>query len=735
VNEGIAVANLDFDGLLAREWLVTNAVGGYASSSVCGLNTRRYHGLLVAAMAPPVRRMVLLSRVEETVRCDGREWFLACNEYPGAVWPRGHEHLRAFSPDPHPRWAYQADGWTLQKELRLVRGENTVLLTYTLLGGGHGIDLEIRPLLALRGMHELAYQWNGKLDAVARGPGHWQVPATRRTPEVFFAHDGAFDRRGHWYLNQIYRREAEGGYAGLEDLWSPGATHVRLQPGQKVHFACSTDPVDLPGVVDLADRQAREAEARLVRRPASGTGPSSALASFGTAAPSGVPASFGLPAPFGEDGSLAGDPDGAALVRATGDHLLADPDGEAYPAVGQYHWSTPSFRSALVGFAGTFLVPGRLTLGRSLLAAMVGRLEGGLLPTDFPTDGASPSARGADVSLWFVHAVRQYLLYSGDDLFVRRHLLPAVLAVIDAYRRGTGRGVAVTADGLLRCGDERTAATWMENRSADGPLTPRHGLPVEVNALWYNALLSAADLCRRADRPADADPLEALAARASQAFNARFWNADAGCCYDVVAADAGGTGTAADDAARHDGSARSDGSVRPNQLLAVSLPFAVLDPGRWAAVVNKVRADLLTPLGVRTLSPADSRYAGRHAGHVAARDWAAHNGSAHPWLLGPYVAALLRASGPTPAARAEALSALAGCLAHLRGVGLGHLFELCDGDGPHAPGGAVASPLSAAEVLRCYVEDVLGRTPPHARRPDAAVSAAGGVVPKPVYPA
>ncbi|MDB5294272.1 MAG: putative glycogen debranching enzyme, partial [Phycisphaerales bacterium] len=257
--------DVDLDGLMAREWLAANGTGGYASSTACGLNTRRYHGLLVAAMTPPARRMVLLSRVEETLRCGGREYHLACNEYPGAIWPNGHELLRAFSTEPHPRWAYQGDGWTLQKELRLLRGRNTVLLSYTLLGAGCGVELDVRPLLALRGIHEMSYQWNGRLEARPRGVSHWHVPATRRTPEVFFAHDGLFDRRAHWYLNQIYRRESEYGYPGLEDLWSPGSATAQLAPGQTVHFACSSDPFDLSDVVARAERQLRvpdEAAAR-----------------------------------------------------------------------------------------------------------------------------------------------------------------------------------------------------------------------------------------------------------------------------------------------------------------------------------------------------------------------------------------------------------------------------------------------------------------------------------------
>ena len=222
--------------LLEREWLAVNHLGGYACSTLPGLNTRKYHGLLVAAMAPPVRRMVILSRMEETVSTRGRDESLDCAEYPGVVHPQGHQLLRAFSHAPYPRWAYQGSGWTIEKSVRLVHGQNTVCISYTLLAADHPVQLKLRPLLALRGIHELSYQWNGRLKAQRRSKQSrlWHIPPTTRTPEVFFTHDGEFDSRPDWYLACIYRREQERGYAGLEDLWTPGLIHRTLSPGQRL---------------------------------------------------------------------------------------------------------------------------------------------------------------------------------------------------------------------------------------------------------------------------------------------------------------------------------------------------------------------------------------------------------------------------------------------------------------------------------------------------------------------
>lgn len=665
MDDGLLAAELDLDGLTAREWLVSNGVGGYASSTVAAMNTRRYHGLLVAAMAPPVRRMVLLSRAEETLVCDGREFYLACNDYPGAVWPHGHDHLQAFSTHPFPRWGYQGDGWTLEKQLRLLRGENTVLLTYTLWGGMTGADLELRPLLALRGIHDLGRQWDGRLQAEPRSKGHYRVAATSRTPEVFFAHDGTFDRKPCWYYSTIYRRELERGYPGEEDLWCPGVVRIRLRPGQTAHFACSADPIELSQVIGRSGRQ---------------------LAPVGAPRPTFFPAA-------GEVAPAASDADLEILVRATEPFVLASRQGESPGGTISYPWHAPSPRAALAGFAGLYLIPGRLADARSLLLALLPRLDNGLLPSEFPEDGTEPVYHGADVSLWFVNAVYEYLAYTGDAPTVGRHLADAVFMILDHYRRGTGLGIRADDDGLLVSETAGVGTTWMDAQIDGVPVTPRGGRAVDVNALWYNAARVGAELARRFGSAARAADYAALAATIRDAFNRRFWNEAGGYCFDVVGDDA------------------PDAAVRPNQLLAASLPFPVLTADRVAKVMDVVRRELLTPYGVRTLSPRDPGYCRQAGGDEAGRERARHCGSAHPWLLGPFVTAFLRVRGRSAAAVNEAATLLRPCLDRLRHEGMGLLCELFDGDSPQAPGGAVASPLAAAELLRCYVQNVLGREP------------------------
>lgn len=663
---GVNVSVMDFDALLEREWLVTNGVGGFASSTIAGLNTRKYHGLLVAAMTPPARRMVLLSRVEETVTDNGWPFALASNEYPAAIHPQGHQLLRAFAAEPFPRWAYQADGWTLEKSLRLVPGQNTVCLTYTLLAAERTVDLELRPLLALRPIHSLMYQWNGKLDATSPSAAsaprqQHRVPPTSRTPEVFFAHDGRFDARDAcWYLNTIYRRETERGYAGLEDLWNPGAVRWTLSAGQSIHFVCSSDPVDLGQVLELLNGSEE-------------TGVHTALIAPPTETPHDV------------------------LVRAA--ERFIPVAAALTPLPTGYPWAPPSGRDALIALPGILLVTGRFAEARSLLQWTATKLQDGLLPSEYPEDCSSPIYHGADVSLWYINALWQYLRYSGDDQTTGR-LLETVLEIIDRYQRGGGLGVHADESGLISSHAPGVGTTWMDAKIGDWVVTPRAGCAVELNALWYNALCAAAELCEHAGRHAKAEELASRAAAVKAAFNRRFWNAAAGCCYDVV------------------DSRGMDPTIRPNQLLALSLPFAVLAPERHAAVLEKVHKHLLTPLGLRTLAPTDADYHGRYGGDVVSRDRACHQGAAYPWLLGPWIGAYVRVLGRSPSVRAEALKFLQPCIDRIQSDGLGQLCELFDGDAPHHGGGLTASGRAVGELLRCYVEDILDQAP--AQLPSAA---------------
>jgi predicted glycogen debranching enzyme len=665
------IDGLDFSGfggdqlesLLTREWLEVNHLGGYASSTVAGLNTRKYHGLLIAAMSPPVRRMVLLSRVEETVISNGWSDPLACNEYPNSIYPRGDQCMRAFSHDPFPRWAYQGQKWTIEKSVQMISGQNTLVISYSLLAGSSAtaVELQLRPLFALRGIHDLTYQWNGPLTVEEYKAAHYRIPPTGKTPEVFFAHDGVFETDSHWYLNTIYRREQERGYAGLEDLWDPGVVRWSLTPGQTVHFVCSADPIDFQDALDRVERQG-----------ASDMPPKEATVAGSEAATQ------------------------RALLRAADQFILSvsRPDGQAGEFVAaQYPWSPPSPRNSLLGFCGLFLVPRKFSAARTFLLGMIDRLVEGLLPSEYSESTGKGIYHGVDPSLWFVNAVYQYLRYTGDIETVRQPLLDAVLQIIHWYRSGTRLGIRADVDGLLETDQPGVPTTWM-NAQADGwVVTPRTGKAVEINALWYNAVRIAAELCERFAKGEQCTELSQLASTIKSSFNVRFWNLSGNCCYDVI--DRVG----------------ADPAVRPNQLLAISLPFPVLAANRFDQVLEKVRVELLTPYGLRSLSRNDHNYRGTYAGDVVSRDRAHHQGSVFPWLLGPMVTAYVKVHGRGDGARTEAGQLLAGCLRFLQSTGQGQLCELFDGDNPHRPGGATASAISVAEILRCYAEDVQNRQP------------------------
>jgi predicted glycogen debranching enzyme len=516
-----------------------------------------------------------------------------------------------------------------------------------------------------------------------KAANHHRVPATSRTPEVFFAHDAdaALEQQPGWYFNTIYRHEQERGYAGLEDLWTPGPIRVTLTPGRSTHFVCSADPIDFERVLkDVRVQKERQQVSTSARAPESQTSQvSRLLASI---------------SPVADDSPVA-DPYLPALARAAGQFVAAGQRGgeDVTTVVSQFPWSSPSVRQGLIAFPGLFLVTGRFEEAKSYLLSLAAMLEDGVLPSEFPESGAPPKYEAADASLWLANAVHQYLQYTNDEVTARAVYSP-LLGMIDALRRGTKLGLQVDADGLLSAGADGMPVTWMNAKVGTWVVTPRVGKPVELNALWYNALRVVAALAERFGDAVRVRELGVLAGNAKISFNCRFWNDPAGCCHDVLSEEGG-----------------AESALRPNQVLAAGLPFPVLTQDRIERVVQTLREKLLTPLGLRTLTPEHPAYVGHYAGNALSRDRAHHNGSVHPWLLGPFVTAFLRACDGSDAARAQALEMLRPCLDRLCGESLGQLPELFDGETPHNPGGATACAPGVGELLRCYVEDVLGITP------------------------
>jgi predicted glycogen debranching enzyme len=623
-----------------REWLLADGLGGYASSTTVGMNTRRYHGLLVAALRPPVERMMLLSRLDEALLVGDRRIDLSTNAYAGGVvHPRGFERALAFELDPLPTVTFEVEGGRLTRTVARVQNEPATALVYVYDGPGEAA-LELRPLLAYRDHHGLQHENGAVRHQTARDGGDLVVAPYDGCPPLHLRLAGGSWRDDPcWYRSFEYARERERGLDHLEDLWSPGTLRVPLAP--------------------------RRPWGLLVRAGS---------------IPAGATATDAVAAERTRLRALAGGSEGllGSLRRAA--HAFVVRRGEAGRSViAGYHWFADWGRDTMIALPGLCLGEGRADAARGVLAEFARHVDAGMIPNRFPDGGEPPEYNTVDASLWMVVAVHRLLEATGDHAFARRQLT-AVTAVLDGYRAGTRHGIRVTPDGLVTQGEPGVQLTWMDAKVGDWVVTPRRGYAVEIQALWYNALLIGADLARDAGEAERAAEWAALAGRTRESFLRAFWSEYLGYLADVVAA-----GT-------------PDLSLRPNQLYAIGLPHALLPRDKALRVLEAVQRHLLTPVGLRTLAPADPHYQGRYDGGVRARDGAYHQGTVWPYLMGIYFDALIRLHGEE--GKAAARTWLAAFAPHLDEAGLGTVSEVFDGDPPHRPGGAIAQAWSVAELLR-----------------------------------
>jgi predicted glycogen debranching enzyme len=637
------------DLALTREWLETNGIGGFASSTIVGLNTRRYHGLLVAATHPPVGRMLLLSKLEETLIVGGRRVELSANRYPGLVHPEGYRLLAHFELDPFPVFTYRTEGIELEKTVFMIHGENTTVVQYELKGAAHAlparvlpIRLELRPLLAFRDYHALTHE-NGAIDPrVDVEPTSVAVRPYRDLPPLHISHGGGHvTPTGYWYRRFEYDAERARGLDCVEDLFNPCVLTFDLDRRPLV-IAASTRPVD-------RGRAAQAKRVEVERRRA-------------IVASSPTPDAFTC--------TLVDAADRFIVTRGTGKTVIAG-----------YHWFSDWGRDTMIALPGLTLATSRADVARSILRELLRHADRGMIPNRFPDAGEKPEYTAADASLWLFHAVQMFLVHTEDDAFVRASLYDGLSDIIDWHVRGTRHGIHVDDDGLLMAGPATVPLTWMDVKIGHWLVTPRHGKPVEVESLWYNALRLMEQLAQRYGDESRRVQYRDLARRARRSFNRLFWNPAAGCLYDVV-----------------DG-ARCDDSIRPNQVLALSMPFTMVSRAKAVSILDVVERGLLTPYGLRTLAPTDRRYCGRYDGDARSRDAAYHQGTVWPWLLGPFVTACLRVHR-TAGARAKVDTWLQPFRNHLSEAGLGQISEVFDGDPPHRPGGCIAQAWSVAELLR-----------------------------------
>jgi predicted glycogen debranching enzyme len=639
------------------EWLETNGIGGFACSTIAGLNTRRYHALLTAATRPPVGRVVLLSKLEETLVAGEQRFELSANRYVGAIHPHGYEFLGSFRLDPFPVFRYRCGDLQLEKTVFLVHGENTVVIQYELLGDlrGRACTLEVRPLIAFRDYHGLTHANDALRRDVASRAALAAIAPYPDLPSLYFAHSAeSIDASGVWFYNFEYEREKERGLDAEEDLYSPLLLRFDLEENASATIIASTSEHAAMEAHRLREQEIQR-RSHIVRH------------------------------------APAEDPFAKLLTAAADQFIVAR--GDQTSVIAGYPWFGDWGRDTMISLPGLTLVTGRFDEARNILRAFARNIDQGMLPNSFPDSGEKPEYNTADATLWMFHAVHELLRYTGDYDFVRAELYQPLAEIIAWHERGTRYGIHLDSDGLLHAGEPGVQLTWMDAKLGDWVVTPREGKAVEIQALWYNALRVMEQLASRFNEHEASSRYGLLAERARARFTEAFWNESAGCLYDVVS----GEGT--------------DGSIRPNQIFAVSLPYPLLASDQALRVVEVVEWELLTPFGLRTLSPRDPRYRGRYEGDVRSRDGAYHQGTVWPWLLGPFLSAYVKVHGGTSEARRRADQFLDPLRAHLGEAGLGQISEVFDGDAPHHPGGCFAQAWSVAEVLRTYIEDAKGRQP------------------------
>lgn len=622
-----------------------DGLGGFASGTVSLERTRRYHALLLTATTPPTGRVALVNGLEVAVETPAGPFGLSTQRYvPDVLHPDATPYLHDFAREPWPTWTFRLpDGTVIEHDLFAVHGTPEVVARWRT-ASASGLRLTVRPLLSGRDYHALQRE-NGAADLEPRRAGEDLVWRTYPgSPEIALRTNGVYRHAPVWYRQFLYREEEARGLDAVEDLSAPGELGFDLSSGPAVVVLRAGR---FPDATPATDHAARRAAAEATRR-----------------------ARFPTPRHRAAD---------AYVVRRGAGHTI----------IAGYPWFTDWGRDTFIALRGLCLATDQHEVAEDILVSWAGTVSEGMLPNLFPDGAAAPEYNTVDAALWYVIAAHELLELSGARLgrFAREAILGAIEAILAGHARGTRFGIRLDDDGLIAAGVPGAQLTWMDAKIGDRVVTPRIGKPVEIQALWINAL----EVGARSNQA-----WRATLARARDAFAARFWNADAGALHDVVDAD--------------HVPGRVDSSFRPNQIFAAGgLPFPVLGPARAAQVVAAVEARLLTPLGLRTLAPGQPGYCPRYEGGVVARDSAYHQGTVWPWLIGPFVQAWVRARGSTASARREAEARFLPPLrAHLEVAGLGHVSEIADAEPPHTPRGCPFQAWSLGELLR--IERWLGES-------------------------
>ncbi|MEH2006791.1 amylo-alpha-1,6-glucosidase [Nostoc sp.] len=654
----------NLDTAESREWLVTNGIGGYASGTVAGLLTRRYHGLLVAALKPPLGRTLLLAKLDETVLYDTRSYSLHTNRWAdGTVSPDGYRHIERFSLEGTiPVWHFAIADALLEKRVWMQQGANKTYVQYILRRATQPLKLTLKAMVNYRDYHgdTQSNGWQMSVEPVEQGicvtayPGAVPLYLLSDSPKGdSYGSRGSASPVHNWYYGFDLAVERYRGLSDKEDHLHAATFEVTLNPGEAIAFVASTEKQ--PNLNSEATLKLRRTQEQKL------TGLWNSNRSLNTKeSPSWI----------------------NHLVLAADQFIVNRPvpeDPQAKTIIAGYHWFSDWGRDTMISLPGLTISTGRPEVARSILRTFARYVDQGMLPNRFPDAGEEPEYNTVDATLWYFEAVRAYYSATDDDNLLGE-LFPILADIIDWHCRGTRYNIHLDpADGLLYAGVAGVQLTWMDAKVDDWVVTPRIGKPIEVNALWYNALRTMAKFARQLGKPHQ--EYEAMADRAQYRFS-RFWNEETGYCYDVIDSPDG-----------------DDWALRPNQIFAVSLPESSLTPAQQRSVVEACGRVLLTSHGLRSLTPEHPQYQGKYGGNQYQRDGAYHQGTVWGWLLGPFVFAHLRVYKNPEQAR-QFLEPMAN---HLTAHGLGSLSEIFDGDAPMTPRGCIAQAWTVAEVLRAWL--------------------------------
>lgn len=637
----------DFEQSSRKEWLETNGIGGFACGTISGANTRRYHGILTAATRPPLGRVTMLSKFEEVLTIDGEVFELSANQYPNAVHPKGFQYLTSFESNPFPVWTFEVKGIEIERKIFMVNGQNTTVCNWRIkskvAGKDAKVQLELKPLLSFVDYHHLQNATDEISAEYVASENCVLVNPFDEMPELFFNHNASeITKAGYWYRNFEYAIEKDRGFDFREDLFQPFTLKFDLSDAAIV--IVSTEQTNFAKAAEFE-------KAEIARRD-------------------DLIQIAGAKDDFTKQLVLAADQ--FIVKRGTGETIIAG-----------YPWFSDWGRDTMIALNGLTLATNREGIAKNILREYAKHISEGMLPNRFPDEGETPEYNTVDATLWYFEAIRAFTEKTGDYKFVRNELYEKLVEIIYWHQKGTRFDIKVDEnDGLLYAGESGWQLTWMDAKIGDTVFTPRIGKPVEIQALWYNALKIMQHFAKEFRDKDGKNKYKKMASDAKKSFNKEFWNNDEEYLYDVVNGD------------------EKDPSVRPNQIFAVSLKHSMLSMFRAKKVVQKVERELFTPVGLRSLSPEDKQYEGIYIGDPYHRDSAYHQGTVWAWLMGAFIVSLERTYPKGRKHKQYIDRILEGFKAHLKDEGIGQISEIFDGNEPHEPRGCFAQAWSVAEILR-----------------------------------